>query len=152
MLASETSVSVCLSRMNQEITGTHQKALHINVDASTYGTFAEIGAGQEVARWFFRVGGAAGTIAKTISAYDMTVSDAIYGPADRYVSRHRLHTMLDHEYGLLRSVSRPNADPLPGFSFMRTRSPRAVLSMLTRRTVGWECAFKPSHSKSPLKF
>ena len=101
MLASETSVSVCLSRMNQEITGTHQKALHINVDASTYGTFAEIGAGQEVARWFFRVGGAAGTIAKTISAYDMTVSDAIYGPADRYVSRHRLHTMLDHEYGLL---------------------------------------------------
>src|SRR5213079_3734948 len=101
MLASETSVSVCLSRMNQEITGTHQKALHINVDASTYGTFAEIGAGQEVARWFFRVGGAAGTIAKTISAYDMTVSDAIYGPADRYVSRHRLQTMLDHEYHLL---------------------------------------------------
>src|SRR5207302_5265266 len=90
-----------LQIVNQEITGTHQKALHINLDASTYGTFAEIGAGQEVARWFFRVGGAAGTIAKTISAYDMTVSDAIYRPADRYVSRQRLHTMLDHEYGLL---------------------------------------------------
>src|SRR5918911_5012052 len=80
---------------------THQKALRINLDGTKYGTFAEIGAGQEVARWFFRVGGAAGTIAKTISAYDMTVSDAIYGPADRYVTRHRLHTMLDHEYGLL---------------------------------------------------
>jgi len=87
--------------VNQEITGTHQKALRINLDDTKYGTFAEIGAGQEVARWFFRVGGAAGTIAKTISAYDMTVSDAIYGPSDRYVSRHRLQTMLDHEYGLL---------------------------------------------------
>src|SRR5437764_11031942 len=80
---------------------THQKAVQINLDDTKYGTFAEIGAGQEVARWFFRVGGAAGTIAKTISAYDMTVSDAIYGPSDRYVSRHRLQTMLDHEYGLL---------------------------------------------------
>src|SRR5580765_8888470 len=87
--------------MNRETLGTHQKALQINLDPTKYGTFAEIGAGQEVARWFFRVGGAAGTIAKTISAYDMTVSDAIYGPADRYVSRQRLHTMLDHEYGLL---------------------------------------------------
>src|SRR5438552_1535493 len=87
--------------VNQEITGTHQKALHINLDDTKYGSFEEIGAGQEVVRWFFRVGGAAGTIAKTISAYDMTVSDAIYGPSDRYVSRHRLQTMLDHEYGLL---------------------------------------------------
>src|SRR5204862_1590553 len=84
-----------------EAPNTHQKALEVNLDPSKYGAFAEIGAGQEVARWFFRVGGAAGTIAKTISAYDMTVSDAIYGPSDRYVSRHRLHTMLDHEYGLL---------------------------------------------------
>jgi hypothetical protein len=81
--------------------GTHQKALQINLDPSKYGTFAEIGAGQEVARWFFRVGGAAGTIAKTISAYDMTVSDAIYGHADRYVSRQRLETMLHHEFDLL---------------------------------------------------
>jgi hypothetical protein len=71
------------------------------LDPSKYGTFAEIGAGQEVARWFFRVGGAAGTIAKTISAYDMTVSDAIYGHAERYVSRQRLETMLEREYGLL---------------------------------------------------
>src|SRR2546422_3906401 len=80
---------------------THDKAFWINLDAARYGTFAEIGAGQEVARWFFRVGGAAGTIAKTISAYDMTISDAIYGPAERYVTRQRLHNMLDHEYGLL---------------------------------------------------
>src|SRR3954470_20707797 len=66
-----------LAQMNREITGTHQKALQINLDPTKYGTFAEIGAGQEVARWFFRVGGAAGTIAKTMSAYDMTISDAI---------------------------------------------------------------------------
>jgi len=81
--------------------GTNRKALQINVDAYKYGTFAEIGAGQEVARRFFLVGGASGTIAKTMSAYDMTFSDAIYGPADRYVSRVRLNTMLDHEYDLL---------------------------------------------------
>ncbi|MBK9140702.1 MAG: TonB-dependent receptor [Verrucomicrobia bacterium] len=79
---------------------THEKALQLNLDPSTYGSFAEIGAGQEVARWFFRVGGAAGTIAKTISAYDMTVSDAIYGASERYVSRQRLQTMLAYEYDL----------------------------------------------------
>src|SRR6201993_1265384 len=81
--------------------GTDEKALKINLDSARYGTFAEIGAGQEVARRFFRVGGAAGTIAKTMSAYDMTFSDAIYGPAQRYVSRVRLQTMLDREYDLL---------------------------------------------------
>ena len=81
--------------------GTNRKAFEINLDRQKYGTFAEIGAGQEVARRFFHVGGAAGTIAKTISAYDMTFSDAIYGPADRFVSRVRLNTMLDHEYDLL---------------------------------------------------
>src|SRR6266403_946316 len=80
---------------------TNRKALQINLDAQKYGTFAEIGAGQEVARRFFLVGGAAGTIAKTMSAYDMTFSDAIYGPADRYVSRLRLQSMLDHEFDLL---------------------------------------------------
>ena len=80
---------------------TNRKALQINLDAEKYGTFAEVGAGQEVARRFFLVGGAAGTIAKTMSAYDMTFSDAIYGSADRYVSRVRLNTMLDHEYDLL---------------------------------------------------
>src|SRR5438874_8071822 len=87
--------------MNNETSTTHDKALRINLDPSKYGTLAEIGAGQEVARWFFRVGGASGTIAKTISAYDMTVSDAIYGPCERYVSRQRLQSMLEHEYALL---------------------------------------------------
>src|SRR5207302_7950198 len=81
--------------------GTNRQAFQINRDHQNYGTFAEFGAGQEVARRFFHVGGAAGTIAKTISAYDMTFSDAISRPADRYVSRVRLNTMLDHEYALL---------------------------------------------------
>jgi hypothetical protein len=81
---------------------TRQKALSLNLDGTTYGTFAEIGAGQEVARWFFSVGGAAGTIAKTISAYDMAVSDALYGRAQRYVSRQRLEAMLEQEFGQLR--------------------------------------------------
>ncbi len=80
---------------------THHKAVQINLDNTKYGTFAEIGAGQEVARWFFRVGGAAGTIAKSISAYDMTVSDAIYGASGRYVSRQRVETMLSYEYHLM---------------------------------------------------
>jgi len=79
---------------------THQKALRINLDPRWYGTIAEIGAGQEVVRWFFRVGGAAGTVAKSISAYDMAVSDAVYGKADRYVSAGRLQGMLDTEFQL----------------------------------------------------
>jgi len=78
----------------------HQKALAVNLDQRRYGTFAEIGAGQEVVRWFFRAGGAAGTIAKSISAYDMTVSDAIYGRGERYVCRERLERMLEYEHGL----------------------------------------------------
>ncbi|MDX6223424.1 MAG: hypothetical protein QOD91_2478, partial [Frankiales bacterium] len=79
---------------------TLQKALRINLDPRWYGTVAEIGAGQEVARWFFRAGGAAGTIAKSMSAYDMAVSDAVYGKSDRYVSLGRLEAMLDHEFEL----------------------------------------------------
>src|SRR5476649_1953500 len=85
----------------KELLTTIQKALTINLDVPKYGTFAEIGAGQEVARQFFQAGGASGTVAKTISAYDMTFSDAIYGKAPRYVSRERLALMLDHEYELL---------------------------------------------------
>ena len=87
--------------MENEPLTTHQKALQINLDPVTYGAFAEIGAGQEVARWFFRVGGASGTVAKSMSAYDMLVSDAIYGHADRYVCEQRLRTMLEHEWSLL---------------------------------------------------
>lgn len=87
--------------MDPEKLTTHQKALQVNLAPDTYGAFAEIGAGQEVARWFFRVGGASGTVAKSMSAYDMQVSDAIYGHADRYVCEQRLHTMLEHEWNLL---------------------------------------------------
>lgn len=87
--------------MDTDTPTTHQKALQINLDPVTYGAFAEIGAGQEVARWFFRVGGASGTVAKSMSAYDMQVSDAIYGHADRYVCEQRLRTMLEHEWSLL---------------------------------------------------
>lgn len=78
-----------------------QKALHINLDDSRYGTFAEIGAGQEIVSLFFRVGGASGTVAKSMSAYDMLVSDSIYGRTGRYVSKERLVAMLEHEYQLL---------------------------------------------------
>ncbi|MBT8231700.1 MAG: TonB-dependent receptor [Saprospiraceae bacterium] len=80
-----------------------QKALDINLNKKIYGSFAEIGAGQEVARNFFQAGAAAGTIAKTMSAYDKTYSDAIYGVEDsgRYVCESRLYKMLDHEYGLM---------------------------------------------------
>lgn len=87
--------------MAEEIHDIHQKALAANLDPAVYGTIAEIGGGQETARWFFQVGGAAGTIAKTMSAYDMKFSDAIYGQSSRYVSRDRLHAMLEHEYSLL---------------------------------------------------
>jgi len=87
--------------MEKMILDTHQKAQAINLDETKYGTIAEIGAGQETARWFFQVGGAAGTIAKAMSAYDMKFSDSIYGPCKRYVSRDRLQSMLEHEYHLL---------------------------------------------------
>jgi len=82
-----------------------QKALQINLDSSIYGTFAEIGAGQEVVRHFFRAGGASGTIAKTMSAYDKDFSDAIYGKEDdgRYVCKSRLKKILTQEYGLIES-------------------------------------------------
>ena len=87
----------------REIVPIKKKALTVNLDSAIYGTLAEIGAGQEVARNFFRVGAASGTIAKSMSAYDMAFSDNIYGEeADgRYVSESRLLKMLDNEYALL---------------------------------------------------
>ncbi len=107
--------------MNDEKFSPGQKALQINVDARKYGTFAEIGAGQEVARWFFHVGGAAGTVAKTISAYDMAVSDAIYGHTDRYVSRSRLKAMLDYEFNLLlERLDKTCGDKRTFFAFANT--------------------------------
>ncbi len=80
---------------------TQEKALAINVDGGKLGTFAEIGAGQEVARWFFHVGRASATVAKSISAYDMVISDDLYGATDHYVSRRRLEAMLDREWAQL---------------------------------------------------
>src|ERR1700733_7867802 len=87
--------------MSSELLTTNRKALTINLDGTKYGTFAEIGAGQEVARHFFQAGGAAGTVAKSISAYDMKFSDAFYGKSARYVSRERFELKLNHEYDLL---------------------------------------------------
>lgn len=117
---------------------TGQKALQINLDAKRYGTFAEIGAGQEVARWFFHVGKASGTVAKTISAYDMAVSDAIYGPADRYVSRQRLQAMLDHEFGLLlQRLEKNRGDKCAFFAFANTVTTKAVSKAGEEGGNGW---------------
>lgn len=110
---------------------TEQKALEINLDPSLYGTLAEIGAGQEVARNFFAVGAAAGTIAKTMSAYDKVVSDEIYGPepSGRYVCESRLYKMLDHEWDLMERrlrINRPDtnffvfADTIATLNYQRT--------------------------------
>ena len=80
---------------------TLEKAAAINRDARAFGSFAEIGAGQEVVRWFFHAGEASATVAKSLSAYDTAVSDDLYGPAEHYVSRERLESMLDHEFARL---------------------------------------------------
>ena len=104
---------------------TEQKALAVNLDPRRYGTFAEIGAGQEVVRWFFRVGGAAGTIAKSMSAYDMSVSDAIYGECERYVCRQRLEDMLSREHALnLERLRESRGDTTAFFAFADTVSAR----------------------------
>lgn len=100
---------------------TFEKALAINLDPSIYGVFAEIGAGQETANWFFRVSASAGTVAKSISAYDMTMSDTLYGKASRYVSQERLRAMLDYEYDLLQSrLASERGEASTFFSFSNT--------------------------------
>lgn len=116
---------------------TEQKALEINLDDSIYGTFAEIGAGQEVARYFFQVGGAAGTIAKTMSAYDKVYSDHIYGAdtGGRYVSETRLYKMLDHEYDLMYSRLRNERPKQNFFVFADTIS--AINFSKTIKGDGW---------------
>jgi hypothetical protein len=102
------------------------KALRVNLDPRFYGTFAEIGAGQEVVRWFFLAGAAAGTIAKSISAYDMQVSDAIYGGCRRYVCRERLEAMLDYEQRLnLERLGSQRGDKTAFFAFADTVSARS---------------------------
>ncbi|MCZ2475201.1 MULTISPECIES: TonB-dependent receptor [Aquirufa] len=104
--------------------GTKQKALQINLDRSIYGSFAEIGAGQDVAANFFKAGGASGTIAKTISAYDMAFSDAIYGEEEsgKYVCEPRLMKMLNREFKLLKVRLTESADEKRFFSFADTVS------------------------------
>jgi hypothetical protein len=113
-----------------------QKALHINLDAKRYGTFAEIGAAQEVASWFFRVGASSGTIAKSMSAYDMKVSDSIYGKTGRYVSKERLVAMLNHEYSLLLERLADTRGQSAGFfAFADTVSARNFAG--TNESHGW---------------
>ena len=107
-------------------TSTAQKALALNLDPGTYGGFAEIGGGQEVARWFFSVGSAATGVAKAISAYDMAVSDGLYGPAQRYVSRQRLDAMLEHEFAqLLQQLGPRRGDTTAFFAFADTVATRS---------------------------
>ena len=122
---------------NKDI-GTKQKALAINLDPKIYGSFAEIGAGQDVAANFFKAGGSSGTIAKTMSAYDMTFSDAIYGALQvrRYVSEARLTSMLEHEYGLLiERLSAQRGDSTTFFAFSDTMS--ALNFHKTNEGHGW---------------
>lgn len=116
---------------------TEQKALEINLNNMIYGTFAEIGAGQEVARNFFQVGAAAGTIAKTMSAYDKDFSDAIYGeePSNRYVCESRLYKMLDHEYGLLEQRLEDKCELSTFFAFADTVA--AINYSRTIKGNGW---------------
>jgi hypothetical protein len=99
---------------------TEEKALKINLTGDIYGCFAEIGAGQEVAANFFKAGGSSGTIAYTQSAYDMKVSDAMYGPAHRYVCEERLVTMLETEYNTLCSRLPKKQETARFFAFSNT--------------------------------
>jgi hypothetical protein len=115
---------------------THHKALTLNLDHSKFGSFAEIGAGQEVARWFLLVGGASGTVAKTISAYDKEVSDDLYGSSSRYVSKQRLEAMLDSEWNqLLTQLGKTRGSNTRFFSFVDTISARNFAG--TNEPHGW---------------
>lgn len=121
---------------SSEQLNTHQKALAINLDSTSYGSFAEIGAGQEVARWFLVVGGASGTVAKSISAYDKEVSDDLYGSSARYVSKERLEAMLDSEWGqLINQLSKSRGSNTRFFSFVDTISARNFAG--TNEPHGW---------------
>ena len=115
---------------------THHKALTLNLDPSTFGSFAEIGAGQEVARWFLLVGGASGTVAKSISAYDKEVSDDLYGSGSRYVSKQRLEAMLENEWTqLLTQLSKSRGSQTRFFCFVDTVSARNFAG--TNDAHGW---------------
>lgn len=114
---------------------TKEKALSLNLDPKIYGTIAEIGGGQEVADYFFKAGAASGTIAKTMSAYDMTFSDAIYGKSKKYVSEDKLMKMLDREYSLLSRRLTNRAKRSHFFAFANTVE---ILNFnRTNRGQGW---------------
>jgi hypothetical protein len=120
----------------QQSTDIHAKALAINLEASFYGTFAEIGAGQEVARWFLSVGAASGTVAEAVSTYDKVVSDDVYGAGTRYVSRERLVAMLDYEYQLLLArLAKARGDHTRFFVFADTVATRNYQG--TNEQHGW---------------
>ncbi len=120
----------------QKTADTHQKALELNLDTTRFGSFAEIGAGQEVARWFLRVGAASGTVAKTICAYDKEVSDDLYGAGSRYVSRQRLEAMLDREWQqLLLQLGESRGAESRFFAFADTISSRNFAG--TNEPHGW---------------
>jgi hypothetical protein len=122
--------------VSKEKLNTHQKALGINLDPTSYGSFAEIGAGQEVARWFLVVGGASGTVAKSISAYDKEISDDIYGSGARYVSKERLQAMLDSEWTqLFHQLNKSHGSHTCFFSFVDTISARNYAG--TNEPHGW---------------
>src|ERR1700733_1383243 len=125
-----------LTMSSTEKLDTHHKALTLNLDAAAFGSFAEIGAGQEVARWFFIVGAASGTVAKSISAYDKGVSDDLYGAGTRYVSRQRLDAMLDREWTqLLNQLAKARGSQTRFFSFVDTVSARNYAG--TNEPHGW---------------
>lgn len=112
------------NRKNRKLT--QEKALEINLNSSVYGAIVEIGAGQETARQFFNAGAAAGTVAKTMSAYDMQVSDDVYGKAGRYVSRERCEQMMDHEYDLMvQRLSAARGDETRFFAYAATVTARS---------------------------
>lgn len=127
-----------------------EKALVVNLDSNFYGSFAEIGAGQEVSRTFLQAGAAAGTVARSISAYDMKMSDLDYGKAARYVTRERVEQMLNKEYDVVeRNLRSTKGEGARFFSFASTLAAKAYMS--DRECEGWvglkyqaECGAEPS--------
>lgn len=142
--------------MERIVLTTAQKALKINLNENVYGTFAEIGAGQEVVRHFFRAGGASGTVAKTMSAYDKDFSDAIYGtePDNRYVTENRLRKMLEHEYNLI--VQRLSRIKYPDRCFFAFSNTVATINFTKKfKGHGWmglRFQLRPDHAPNDIIF
>lgn len=143
-------MNAAVSPSEREILTTERKALRVNLDSAFYGSFAEIGAGQDVANTFFEAGGASQTVAKTMSAYDMAFSDSIYGvEADgRYVSQSRVEKMLDHEYKLLEERLPERKDATCFFAFANTVA--TINFHKTKPGHGWlGCRFQKMPNTEP---